>query len=133
LASVGERLGVTPGASPTDLRILFTALEEATKCSMCREKIHDQLFDFISKELVPKVQAVLDEVRTNGNSAAPSTERSIGSTQVLSLFVRADVFAYYYINAFQKFGLGQCIECFNTTSINSTLTATIFRTDVSKI
>ncbi|KAF7363960.1 hypothetical protein MSAN_01054400 [Mycena sanguinolenta] len=61
--SVGEALSRTPGISLLDSNLLPPALKEASKCSVCREQVHEQLFNWVSTALSPKVQELINGVQ----------------------------------------------------------------------
>ncbi|KAJ7811378.1 hypothetical protein B0H14DRAFT_3755127 [Mycena olivaceomarginata] len=63
LTSVGAELSATPGISPADHELLQPALKEASKCSVCREQVHEQLLNWVSTDLLTQIQAAINEVQ----------------------------------------------------------------------
>ncbi|KAJ7811602.1 hypothetical protein B0H14DRAFT_3150687 [Mycena olivaceomarginata] len=61
LTSVGAELSATPGISPADHKLLHPALKEASKCSVCREQVHEQLLNWVSTDLLTQIQAAINE------------------------------------------------------------------------
>ncbi|KAJ6501983.1 hypothetical protein C8R45DRAFT_606406 [Mycena sanguinolenta] len=61
--SVGEALNRTPGMIPVDSNLLQPALKEASKCAGCREHVHEQLFNWVSTALSPKIQELVNGVQ----------------------------------------------------------------------
>ncbi|KAJ7115323.1 hypothetical protein C8R44DRAFT_794465 [Mycena epipterygia] len=62
LAAMGTRLAVAPAADLSAPGAMHGAFKETAKCEVCREKVFDELLDFVTNKWVPRLQEVLDQI-----------------------------------------------------------------------
>ncbi|KAJ7920465.1 hypothetical protein B0H13DRAFT_2319365 [Mycena leptocephala] len=62
LGNLGTILMEAPGTNIGDDKSLHLGYKKAAKCAICREKVFDQLYDFVSKHLASKVEEAIDGV-----------------------------------------------------------------------
>ncbi|KAJ6491646.1 hypothetical protein C8R47DRAFT_1044740 [Mycena vitilis] len=63
LKALGDVLGQTPGIDPRQHKTMLDALADASKCTFCREKVHEQLPRFVSTQLATKIEEKMDEIQ----------------------------------------------------------------------
>ncbi|KAJ6626206.1 hypothetical protein B0H10DRAFT_2185849 [Mycena sp. CBHHK59/15] len=62
LEAVGKGLAATPAADMKDPKWMSDAMKKIWKCSTCREKAFDQLLQFVSERLIPKIQREVEKI-----------------------------------------------------------------------